>query len=109
VLTYKSMVLTLWAKDKLGLGGDGRDLSPLPLDRFVSFFSALFSGGKPGQIHEENARELALWADRVLEEGLSASLQALLFSLIQELEEEYGSVAPDQVDPRFMPLFLIAE
>ncbi len=122
VLTYKSMILTLWAKAETqaqepsatlenGPNVPGASLAPIPLDRFIPFFSDLFAGGKPGHIEEQTAGNLACWAADILEEGpenLPAPLQSVLFSLIQELEEEYGSVKPDKVDPRFMLHFLLA-
>jgi hypothetical protein len=40
VLTYKSLILTLWAKDRLGLAPD---LSPIDIAAFKPFFKALFA------------------------------------------------------------------
>ena len=123
VLTYKSMILTLWVKamtaspDATGTPEAvthptaDTSLAPIPLDRFMPFFSDLFSGRDTGGIDQEKAESLAHWAATLLDEEpgrLAAPLQAVLFSLIQELEEEYGTVDPAQVDPRFMPHFLLA-
>ena len=117
VLTYKSTILTLWAKSRISPPAqpdpeEGRDLCPIPMDRFLPFFAGLFSDGATGGIGETAARDLALWAGQILGldgEDLPRPLQALLFSLIHELEEEYGSVTPHHADPRFMPLFLLTD
>jgi hypothetical protein len=114
VLTYKSMILTLWLKAATGSAKEltpDPSLAPVSLDRFIPFFSDLFSGGNPGRIDEAKAESLARWAGEVMgqaPDNLAAPLQATLFSLIHELEEDYGAVSPDRVDPRFMPHFLLA-
>ncbi|WDP92484.1 MAG: hypothetical protein HUN04_23270 [Desulfobacter sp.] len=109
VLTYKSMILTFWARSRMGLDPLGPSLAPAPLDRFREFFAGLFEGGNT--ISDSRARDLALWAEEALgqsDEHLPAPLQQVLYSLIREVEEEYGSVEPARLDPRFMPHFLLA-
>jgi hypothetical protein len=119
VLTFKSMILTLWARNRTGLNPatilgeesgtfEGLSLAPIPLDDFRAFFTDLFTGEEPEKIDDPKARDLGLWAARAMDRpDLPLPLQTLLLSLINELEEEYGSVDPEQIDPRFMPHFFI--
>ncbi len=110
VLTYKSMILTLWARNRMGLDTDNPSLAPMDAAQFSLFFTDLFIGETPGKIDEIKARDLAIWAAEAAElseEDLPIPLQAILYGLINELEEEYGDVTPETLDPRFMPLFLI--
>lgn len=110
VLTYKSMILTLWARNRLGLDTDKPSLAPMDATQFSLFFTDLFIGETPGKIDEIKAMDLAIWAAEaanLTEEDLPIPLQAILYGLISELEEEYGGVDPKQIDPRFMPMFFI--
>lgn len=110
VLTYKSMILTLWARNRMGLDKTEVSLAPMDSTQFSLFFKDLFIGETPGKIDEIKARDLAIWsaeAADLTEEDLPIALQAILYALVSELEEEYGDVDPKQIDPRFMPLFLI--
>ena len=122
VLTYKSLILTLWAKDRLGLA---KDLTPIAADTFKPFFTALFSGNiaegsgsisapppvgidAPG---DPRPGDLLLWAAQASGLNDTADLPGpvtgMLFDLISEIQEEYGTVSPSRVDPRFIPHFLL--
>lgn len=127
VLTYKSLILTLWAKDRLGLAPD---LSPIDTGRFKPFFTALFdrdpdlkrrdpdNGERVTGSSRTNALEndrnkdirsddLALWASETIGMDLPAPVKDLLRDLVAEIREEYATVHPDRIDPRFMPHFLL--
>ncbi len=110
VLTYKSMILTVWARQRMGLDqAENPSLTPIPQGRFKVFFTELFDGST--QIDEQKTGDLALWAAETLdvaENDLPVALQGILYELIREIEEEYGNVDPQRIDPRFMPLFLLA-
>ena len=122
VLTYKSLILTLWAKDRLGLA---KDLTPIAADTFKPFFTALFSGNiaedsdsisapppvgidAPG---DPRPGDLILWAAQASGLDDTADLPGpvtdMLLGLISEIQEEYGTVSPSRVDPRFIPHFLL--
>ena len=114
VLTYKSMILTLWARARMGLNPSGPDqvtpLSLAPIDglKFIPFFAQLFCG--TAEIADTPAKDMALWAataSGILETDLPVALQGVLYELIREVESEYGSVDVTDIDPRFMPLFLL--
>lgn len=107
VLTHKSLILTLWAKDRLGLD---TDLAPIESDRFRPFFTDLFTGEEAGKIDALKGQDLVLWAADV--SGLEADelpqpLLDLLADMVSEIGEEYGHVAPAEMDPRFIPHFLL--
>ncbi len=109
VLTYKSMLLTLWVRNRTGLDNNGSpSLSPIPLSRFKPFFNALFEGTP--HIGDTKTEDLAFWAAEVSNRSaadLPAPFQKVLYSLVREVEDEYGSIPGDGIDPRFMPLFLL--
>ncbi len=119
VLTYKSLILTLWAKDRLGLAPD---LSPIDTDRFTPFFTALFvrepglKAPDPGtgsnvagsqQTEDIRSDDLVLWASEIFGMDLPLPIKNLLKDLVAEIREEYAEVRPERIDPRFMPHFLL--
>ncbi|MCP4722423.1 MAG: hypothetical protein GY860_23430, partial [Desulfobacteraceae bacterium] len=111
VLTYKSLVLTLWARNRLGLD-NGSECSLNPIDPLVfkPFFAALFSSDTPGKIDEIKAEDLALWVVEALDcpgDELPEPFMEVLSNLIGEIEGEYSTVSSDNMDPRFIPHFLL--
>ena len=110
VLTYKSMILTLWVRDRMGLNSSNPlSLAPIEVSEFKDFFAQLF--GPDGTIGDTQAKDLGLWAAQasgVHEADLPTALQGILYRLLRELESEYGHVRTEDLDPRFMPMFLLA-
>ncbi len=106
VLTYKTLILTLWAKDRLKLTPN---LEPIDIHIFKDFFIALFS--EPDKKIHKNIQlsDLIIWTTEVthMKESALTDFYPVLNSLIQELEEEYSRVEPDNIDPRFIPHFLL--
>ena len=122
VLTYKTLILTLWAKNRLGLGSDldGPDLEPPnlespnlePIDMkvFQEFFKALFPGPDSGGSRKIQLSDLSIFlseATGLNEKDMGKAFHKVLADLIEELETEYGSVEPYNLDPRFIPHFLL--
>ncbi|WP_022667531.1 DUF6178 family protein [Desulfospira joergensenii] len=114
VLTYKSMLLTLWARNRIGLDREpeAAGLDPIPLEKFKPFFKEMFSGpGDEDAAPKENKdlvlNDLILWAADAAGSEPDPDFKNLLSKLVLEIEEEYGRVNPDQLDPRFTPHFLI--
>ncbi|WDP87070.1 MAG: hypothetical protein HUN05_19665 [Desulfobacter sp.] len=111
VLTYKSLILTLWLRNRTELDKKGEfSLAPVPMETFSAFFQDLFKGKTT--IDETRSRDLAIWAaqsSNISEKDLDPSLQVVLYSLIQEVEEEYGHVPLSELDPKFIPLFLLTQ
>jgi len=107
ILTYKTLLLTLWAKSRLKLPPD---LRPIDTRSFKKFFAALFStpdSEKPGRIQ---LSDLLIWITETTgmnETEMGKEFQGILSDLIKELETEYSGVDPDKIDPRFIPHFLL--
>ncbi len=107
VLTYKTLILTLWAKDRLHLEST---LDPIDTKIFKNFFIALFSKSDPENSQQIQLNDLVLWtseAARMNEKELPKAFKEVLTDLIDELEEEYALVDPKNIDPRFIPHFLL--
>ncbi|WP_020590134.1 DUF6178 family protein [Desulfobacter curvatus] len=110
VLTYKSMLLTLWVRDRMDLNkSKPLSLAPIDLAEFKDFFAQLFS--PEGTIGDTQAKDFGLWAAQasgVHEADLPTALQGILYGLLRELESEYGHIRIQDLDPRFMPMFLLS-
>lgn len=109
MLTYKTLILTLWAKHRLGLPSD---LEPIDIKKFKQFFTALF----PISDTEDSTRiqldDLGFFISETtgLEDpDLPQAFHGVLTDLINELKAEYGSVDPNDIDPRFIPHFLLKQ
>ena len=107
ILTYKSLFFTLWAKNHLGLD---KDLSPIPVNEFKDFFRALFSNKEESKIENIKREDFLLWISKVskIDRGkIPESFILAAHEMFDELEEEYGSVNPDDLDLRFIRHFLL--
>jgi hypothetical protein len=108
LLTYKTLLLTLWAKSRLGLPAT---LDPITIKAFKPFFTALFhtSDDHDGQ-DEIRITDLKLWVSEaagIEEDQLPEAFSLVLDMLIDQLDKEYGRVRPEDLDPRFIPHFLL--
>lgn len=106
-LTYKTLILTLWAKNRLNLSPT---LEPIDIKVFKVFFVALFSISNTGDTSRIQLGDLVLWTSEVtgLDETQLEDFLEILTDLINELDEEYGTVDPENIDPRFISHFLLA-
>ena len=112
-LTHKSLILTLWARNVLELS-DGLD--PIPLKDFKRFYDLFFEpqetdpSAKPRKARTTMKADFLKWLaaksgmDRV---DLSRRLGKTLENLFLEIEEEYGSVSPNDLDPRIIQHFMV--
>ena len=117
-LTYKNLLLTLWARKRLGAEKRTADRTPLleslELSSFRRFFMDLFplttpEGGSrrtPEAVKADFFGWVASAAGRQ-PESFGDALEAVLTRLLAELAEEYGRVRPQDLDPRFIRLFLL--
>jgi len=113
-LTYKNLILTAWARKILGLSDT---LNPIPLADFIKFNEMLFEPKEivgPEQPRKtRNSMKAAFieWiadGSGVDELELSRSRGKTLEALFSEIEGEYGSVSPKDLDPRHIHLFLVS-
>jgi hypothetical protein len=114
-LTFKNLLLTLWTRQYRKL--KGIKLKPLTVKQFVPFFKNLF----PDPIDPDSRRvrkipvemKTAFLTWLAAETGLkdyeiSDRLGHTFEALFNELESEYGQVAAEEIDPRFVHLFLLS-
>ena len=113
-LTYKNLLLTLWARRYRRL--KSTLLKPLTVKQFHPFFEKLL----PGQVDSagESARKIPVEMKIAFLNWLAAEtglkdyeitdrLGQTFADLFSEIETEYGRVAPEELDPKFVNLFLI--
>jgi hypothetical protein len=114
-VTYKNLLLTLWARHDRRLKGD--KLKPLTLGQFLPFFEKLLpeqtTAGSPAarKIPDEMKSAFLNWlADEtgLKDYELTDRLSQTFVDLFSEIESEYGQVAPADIDPRFVHLFLLS-
>ena len=112
-LTYKSLLLTRWARCRLSLP---EVVEPLPLAVFRPFFKTLFQPAAgsadehkrriPAFLKEDFLRWLAARSQEPPDD-LAAAVGASLAGLFEELEEHYGRIRPEDIDPRYIVHFLL--
>ena len=107
-MTYKSFILTLWARHTLGLS---EKLIPLDLDEFQSFFNDFWAGEEQPRKTSPSKKELFLdWVSNktgLVHYEISQRLGQSFENLFTEIESEYGEVSLNDLDPRHIHLFLI--
>ncbi len=107
MLTYKTLILTLWAKNRLKLD---HTLEPIPVRSFRPFFAALFASDDSDKAGASPFSDLLIFVEQAT--GLSSqditdAGSVVIHNLIKELEDEYAKVDPRDLDPRFIPHFLL--
>lgn len=109
-LNYKNVVLTLWCRHCLNLDDA---LEPLPHSAFRTFFADLWeTAAEPKPIRPSRKTDFLHWlaARSGMAAGkLSDRLAPVLEALFSEIEAEYQQVAPKDLDPRYVDLFIIEE
>jgi len=107
-LTYKNLLLTLWARHCLGLS---KTPAPLGLDEFRRFFDDLWAAKvKPRKTSPAMKEALLNWlSDRteLTPYEISQKLGQTLERLFSRIESELGDVSRKDLDPRYIRLFLI--
>ena len=107
-LSHKNLILTLWARHHLNLP---EEPDPLSIDKFKRFHPLLFSGkGKTKKIGPPMKESFLKWlAERTKTSDfeLSKSLGETFEKLFSEIEIEYGQVSLQNLDPRYIHLFLV--
>jgi hypothetical protein len=113
-LTYKNLILTLWARHYLGL--PAKAPTPLTLEQFQSFYENLFPGDLAPDTDQSRNIPMAMkasfleWlsAETGLEDvEISAGVGQTFEDLFIEIESEFGRVDAANLDPRYVQLFLL--
>ena len=113
-LTYKNLILTLWARHYLRLSAD--KLKPISLEKFKPFFNNLLPG-KPAKslpaqskVPRQMKQHFLDWlaAETGLKDGeITGQLGNTLENLFEEIEGELGGVSVQNLDHRYIQLFLL--
>jgi hypothetical protein len=107
-LNFKKLVLTLFARHRLGLQ---KEASPVPYDDFVRFFNGLWAGkGKSRKIDISVKASFLEWikaATGLAFPEITDKLGRVFDGLFNELESEYKKVARNDLDTRFINLFIV--
>jgi hypothetical protein len=115
-LTFKNLVFTLWARHHLGL--KDKTLKPLTRKQFKPFFKDLLPGEpdpEAREIHripEAMKNRFLKWLSEdtgLKDYEITEKLGQTFADLFQELESEYGQVAAEDLDPRYIHLFLLVK
>ncbi len=113
-LTWKNLILTLWARHRLD--GESEALSPLALAPFRRFFNELLpgppppGGSEPRRIPDAMKADFVQWLaqeTQLAEAEISDKLGGVFEELFAEVESEVGRVRAEDLDPRFVQLFLL--
>jgi hypothetical protein len=107
-ITHENLLLTLWAKDRLG---QPRIPLPIPANAFLPFFSQLWEQGtKTPRIRDSAKSDFLQWLSAqsgISGHDISVRMEAALENLFSRIAEEYGHVCPADLDPRFVHLFIL--
>ncbi len=107
-LTYKNFILTLWARHILGLS---EKLIPLTIDEFRGFFDGIWSDKEQPRKTSQSLKESFLdWISSktgLVHYEISQRMGQSFENLFNEIESEYGKVSRNDLDPRYIHLFLI--
>ncbi len=110
-MTYKNVVLTLWARNFLGLETAPNQDIRVPVDEFRRFFSELFTEtGEKRAVKDsmkENFMDWVVSNTKLTRDELSSNLGAAFEELFEELEAELSQVETANIDPRFILLFFL--
>jgi hypothetical protein len=114
-LTYKNLILTLWVGHYLKL--PAKRLTPIDLKKFKPFFENLLPGhpdpgtAEPRKVPAVMKRRFLNWltANTGLRDfEITERLGATLENLFEEIESELGKVAVEDLEAKYIQLFLLA-
>jgi hypothetical protein len=107
-LTYKNFILTLWARHTLGLS---EKLIALTIKEFRTFFDRLWESKEQPRKTSLSIKESFLdWVSsktELMNYEISQRLGQSFNDLFGEIENEYGTIPRNDLDPRYIHLFLI--
>jgi hypothetical protein len=121
LLTWKNLVLTLWARFHLGLDpsseldSQGR-LKPLSKTEFTNFFKTLFSlsdspdESRPGKTGKDMKIGFLNWfsgRSAKSSQEITETLGPVLDALFEQVDTELGNIRSEDIDPRFIHLFRV--
>ena len=115
-LTYKNLILTLWARHFLRLSAD--KLKPISKNEFKPFFDQLLPGQpidgrtQKRKVPQKMKQNILDWlaADTGLKDfEITARLGQTLENIFEEIESELDRVTARDLDPRYVQMFLLED
>ena len=107
-LSHKNLILTLWVRHHLNLP---EEPDPLSVDKFKRFHAIIFSDkGKTKKIGRPMKESFLKWlaeSTNTSDFEISKALGEVFEKLFAEIEIEYGQVSSQDLDPRYIHLFLV--
>ncbi len=107
-VTYKNLLLTMWARHELELPVSAE---PIKIETFRPFYRSIWrSGSKPPKIKKSIKSDFLEWLSETsafTKEEISNNLGRALENLFAEIASEYGEVTAENLDPRFVQLFML--
>jgi hypothetical protein len=107
-LSHKNLILTLWARHCLNLP---KKPDLLAVNQFKDFHLLLFSDkSKAGKISPRMKESFLKWlaeSTNTSDFEISKALGEVFEKLFAEIEIEYGQVSSQDLDPRYIHLFLV--
>jgi hypothetical protein len=107
LLTYKNLLLTLWARHYLGLS---EAIVPLDINEFKIFFDDLWEyDERPHKIDTLMKESFLKWlSEKTGLDTYEISQQAgpTMENLFNEIESEYGLVSKEDLDSKYIHLFI---
>jgi hypothetical protein len=108
-ITYQNFLMTLWARHCIDLPAE---VLPIPVALFKPFFTDLWEPEKtPPAIKDSKKTDLLQWLaseSGLPKEEISKDLGKALELLFDEIAEECGTIRPEDLDPRFVTIFLLS-
>ncbi|KJS30052.1 MAG: hypothetical protein VR64_17870 [Desulfatitalea sp. BRH_c12] len=110
-VTCQNVLLTLWANHCLGMDADPTRPEPLTRDAFRTFFEKLWVRAEKARRIKDEMREgfLAWLSERSGQPTFEIAdrIGPALEELFAQIESEMAAVSPDDLDPRYIQLFLM--
>ncbi len=108
-ITCENLLMTLWAKHCIDLPPE---ITPIPLTLFKPFFADLWEPGEmSSKIKDSKKTDLLQWLaseSGIAENEISQNLGNALELLFKEIADNYGTIRPNDLDLRFVTIFLLS-
>ena len=110
-LNYKNLLLTLWANHFLKFEEHEEEPIPISMLHFKKLLSKLWvddqTSSKISNSVKENFLQWLVFRTGLKDYEISENMGSLLEDLFKEIETEMGQVSANNIDPRYILLFLI--
>ena len=108
-ISYKNMLLTLWARNELKLSFK---IEPITFKEFKIFFQCLWDNSKESRTISRKAKlSFINWLSQMValsQNQLLRRADDIFEQIFDEIEDEYSLVSLENLDPRFINYFLIS-